>query len=50
VRHLRFPTLSLKQVYGAISFCLGNRQEMEDNMAERLRVEDDFIKAHPNPS
>jgi len=44
-----FPTLSLEQVYGAISFYLGNRREVEDDMAERRRIEDDFIKTHPNP-
>ena len=44
-----FPTLSLEQVYGAISFYLGNRQEVEDDVAERRRIEDDFIRTHPNP-
>jgi uncharacterized protein (DUF433 family) len=44
-----FPALSLEQVYGAITFYLGNKEEVEKDMAERRRVEDEFIKTHPNP-
>jgi uncharacterized protein (DUF433 family) len=44
-----YPTLSLEQVYGAITFYLGNKEEAEKDMAERRREEDEFIKTHPNP-
>lgn len=44
-----FSTLSLEQVYGAITFYLGNKEEVEKDMAERQRIEDEFIRTHPNP-
>jgi uncharacterized protein (DUF433 family) len=44
-----YPTLSLEQVYGAMTFYLGNKEEVEKDMAERDRVEDEFTKAHPTP-
>lgn len=44
-----FPTLSLEQVYGAITFYLGNGNEVEDDIGERKRVEDEFTTAHPAP-
>ena len=44
-----FSTLSLEQVYGAITFYLGNQEEVEKDMAERRRIEDEFIRTHPNP-
>ena len=44
-----FPTLSLEQVYGAITFYLGAKEEVEKDMAERERVEDEFTKTHPAP-
>jgi uncharacterized protein (DUF433 family) len=44
-----FPTLSLEQVYGAITFYLGHRDEVENAMAERERVEDAFSDAHSAP-
>jgi uncharacterized protein (DUF433 family) len=44
-----FPTLSLEQVYGALTSYLGNKEEVEKDMAERRRIEDDFIKRHPDP-
>ncbi|HEY6342210.1 MAG TPA: DUF433 domain-containing protein [Bryobacteraceae bacterium] len=44
-----FSTLSLEQVYGAITFYLGNKDEVEKDMTERRREEDEFIKTHPNP-
>ncbi len=44
-----FPTLSLEQVYGAITFYLGNKADVEKDLAERRRVEDEFIKTHPAP-
>jgi uncharacterized protein (DUF433 family) len=45
-----YPTLSLEQVYGAITFYLGHKSEVEKAMAERERVEDEFSKTHPPPS
>ena len=44
-----YPTLSLEQVYGAITFYLGNKEEAREDIAERERVEDEFIKTHPAP-
>jgi hypothetical protein len=44
-----YPTLSLEQVYGAITFYLGAKEEVEKDMAERERVEDEFTKTHPAP-
>ena len=42
-----YPALSLEQVYGAIAFYLGNRQEVEEDVAEREREEDAFSATHP---
>ena len=44
-----YPTLSLEQVYGAITFFLGNKEEAEEDIVERRRVEDEFTKTHPAP-
>jgi uncharacterized protein (DUF433 family) len=44
-----YPTLSLEQVYGAITFYLGNKEEAERDIAKRERVEDEFTKTHPAP-
>jgi uncharacterized protein (DUF433 family) len=44
-----FPTLSLGQVYGAITFYMSNTEEVEKDLAERRRIEEDFIKANPTP-
>ena len=44
-----FPTLSLEQVYGAIAFYLGHKDEVEKAMAERAREEDAYSAAHPTP-
>ena len=44
-----YPTLSLEQVYGAITFYLGNKDEVEKDIAERRREEDAYIAAHPTP-
>src|SRR5258708_7667376 len=41
-----YPTLSLEQVYGAITFYLGNMEEAEKDLVERRRIEDEFIKTH----
>jgi uncharacterized protein (DUF433 family) len=44
-----YPTLSLEQVYGAITFYLGNKEEVEKDIAEREREEDEFEDSHPFP-
>lgn len=44
-----YPTLSLEQVYGAITFYLGAKEEVEEDITERERVEDEFTKTHPAP-
>jgi uncharacterized protein (DUF433 family) len=44
-----YPTLSLEQVYGAIAFYLGHKSEVENDIAERERVENEFTKTHPAP-
>ena len=44
-----YPTLSLEQVYGAITFYLGHKDEVENAIAERERGEDEFSKMHPAP-
>jgi uncharacterized protein (DUF433 family) len=44
-----FPSLSLEQVYGAITFYLGHKDQVENDMAARERVEDAFSEEHPAP-
>jgi uncharacterized protein (DUF433 family) len=44
-----YSTLSLEQVYGAITFYLGHKSEVENDIAEREREEDEFTKTHPTP-
>ncbi len=44
-----YPTLTLEQVYGAITFYLGSKEEVETDSAERERVEDEFAGTHPAP-
>ena len=44
-----YPALSLEQVYGAITFYLGNRKDVEADITEREREEDAFSTAHPTP-
>jgi uncharacterized protein (DUF433 family) len=46
---LHYPTLNLEQVYGAITFYLGNKEEVEKDVAEREREEDEFTRTHPTP-
>lgn len=46
---LDYPALTLEQVYGAITFYLSNKLEVEEDMAERRREEEEFIRTHPNP-
>jgi Protein of unknown function (DUF433) len=42
-----FATLSLEQVYGAITFYLANKEEVERDILERRRLEDEVIKSLP---
>lgn len=44
-----YPALSLEQVYGAITFYLGNKEEVEQDIVGREYVEDEFSKTHPAP-
>jgi hypothetical protein len=44
-----FPTLTLEQVYGAVTFYLGNKDAVEKDMAERRRLEAEFSATHPAP-
>jgi hypothetical protein len=44
-----YPTLSLEQVYGTITFYLGNEEEVKQDLAERRRLEDEFSRTNPNP-
>jgi uncharacterized protein (DUF433 family) len=44
-----YPTLSLEQVYGAVTFYLGNKEEVETDLVERRRIEDEFTKRHAAP-
>ena len=45
-----YPTLSLEQVYGAITFYLGHKEESDTDIAERKRVEQQFSDTHPSPA
>jgi uncharacterized protein (DUF433 family) len=45
-----YPTLTLEQVYGVITFYLGSKEEVEADIAERERLEDEFAKTHPAPA
>ena len=45
-----FPTLTLEQVYGAITFYLGNRSEVDADLAAREREENAFSDTHPAPA
>ena len=40
---------ALEQVYGAITFYLASRKDVEADIAEREREEDAFTSAHPTP-
>src|SRR5258708_1981765 len=44
-----YSTLSLEQVYGTITFYLANKEEVEKDIVEREREEDEFEKTHPFP-
>jgi hypothetical protein len=41
-----FPTLSLEQVYGAITFYLGHRTEVDKDLTTRAREESALSDAH----
>lgn len=43
-----YPALSLEQVYGAITFYLANKKEVERDMAERRCIEEEVIKTQPS--
>ena len=45
-----YPTLSLEQVYGALTFYLGNEAESERDLVRRELAEDAFTNAHPAPA
>ena len=45
-----FPTLTLEQVYGAITFYLGNRSEVDVDFAAREREENAFSDTDPAPA
>jgi hypothetical protein len=42
-----FPTLSLEQVHGDITFYLGHKNQVNNDMAARERLEDAFSEKHP---
>src|SRR5258707_10855446 len=44
-----YPALSLEQVYGATTFYLGSKEDVEADIAERECEEDAFTGAHPTP-
>lgn len=44
-----YPTLSQEQVNGAIAFYLDHKDEVENDIAERERLEDEYSEAHPAP-
>ncbi len=43
---LAFPTLTLEQVYSAITFYLGHKDEVDSEITARERIEDAFTEAH----
>lgn len=45
-----FPTLTLEQVYGAITFYLGHRAEVDEDLATREREENTVSETHPAPA
>jgi len=44
-----FPVLTLEQVYGAITFYLGHRSEVDDDLAARAQEEDSFREPQSLP-
>jgi uncharacterized protein (DUF433 family) len=45
-----YPTLTLQQVYGAITFYLGNQAIVDKAITARERMEDEFRRTHPAPA
>ena len=45
-----FPTLTLEQVYGAITFYLGHKEEVDREVADCERTEDAFTDEHQAPA
>jgi uncharacterized protein (DUF433 family) len=45
-----FPTLTLEQVYGAITFYLGHRIEVDEDLARREREENALSEIHSSPA
>jgi uncharacterized protein (DUF433 family) len=45
-----FPTLTLEQVYGAITFYLSHKEEVDREVADRDRTEDAFTETHQAPA
>jgi uncharacterized protein (DUF433 family) len=45
-----YPTLTLEQVYGAITFYLGAKDDVHEDIAERERVENEFTSMNPAPA
>ena len=45
-----FPALTLEQVYGAITFYLGHRSEVDEDLSVREREEDAFTATHRAPA
>ena len=45
-----YTALSLEQVYGAITFYLGNQKDAEGDIAEREREEDYHRPSNASPS
>ena len=44
-----YSTLTLEQIYGSITFYLGNKEQVDRDIAERRRLEDEFTRTHPAP-
>jgi len=47
---LAFPTLTLEQVYGAITFYLGHKDEVDSEVVARERAEDAFSQSQKAPA
>ena len=45
-----FPTLTLEQVYGAITFYLGHQAEVDEDLTTREHDENAFTETHPAPA
>jgi uncharacterized protein (DUF433 family) len=47
---LAFPTLTLEQVYGAITFYLGHKDEVDSEVAAREQAEDTYSETQKAPA